>query len=543
MSYQPGEKIIEKYRIERLLGQGAFGEVYLVTHLSLGVLRAVKLLRRNAPGVGSAMFGEVLKRFQLEARLGAQLNSQAAHPHLLQVFDFYAGPELAALEMEYAAGGSLAQKLADAGKVLPVEAAVRIAHEVAHGLGALHAADIVHRDLKPANILFDAAGHARLADLGLAQLPDGASLRSDLGSSAERHPGTPAYMSPEQAETVAVLRPPSDVYALGLVLFEMLSGRNYTYLRPDTRVSQLRAGIPLELDGLLARMLARNPQERPWDGAELAQALSAMWKTTQPAPAPGGPRPQPLVVKSPPPPRPPARMIELAPGIGMEFMRVPAGEFVIGSERAENEKPAHTLNLPEYLLARTPVTNQQYAIFRQASQYRPIPAHWLNGSYPPGMQDHPVVHISWQDANEFCRWLSHKSGAAVRLPGEAAWEKAARGSDGRAYPWGDQKPGRQHCNSGKNENGTTPVGQYSPLGDSPYGCVDMVGNTWEWVRSAYKPYPYNAQDGREDVNSAQPRVLRGGSWYYTVSEVRCSYRVWDKPENSSAGIGFRCLIE
>ena len=277
MSYQIGEILLDKYRIEALLGQGAFGDVYSATHLTLNVRRAIKVLRHDAPGVGSSMYNNAGQRFQLEAQLGAQLNSQGANPHLLQVYDFINTSDLLLLEMEYAPGGSLAERLRQAkanATPIPLTDCLQIAIEVASGLSALHALDIVHRDLKPANILFDKHGHARLADFGLAQVPGGSSQRSQL-SMPNPHPGTPGYMSPEQENTGKYLTPASDVYSLGVTLFEMLTSRSYHGQRPGTLASQLRSDLPATLDDLLARMLAESPKERPWNGQETLELLQA----------------------------------------------------------------------------------------------------------------------------------------------------------------------------------------------------------------------------------------------------------------------------
>jgi len=256
--YKSGDILLKKYRIEALIGRGAFGEVYLVTNLGLKVRRAVKILRRDAPGVESTEFGNYNTRFQLEAQLGARLNTPTPQPNLLQVHAYEDEGELILQEMEYAPGGSLAKRIQESkekGESIPVNEVVHVGLEVTRGLAALHELDVVHRDLKPSNILFDDKRHAKVADLGLAQTPDDFSFRRQL-SRPEKHPGTPGYMSPEQENSVNVLRPPSDVYALGIVLFEMLTGRNYTYLKPGTHASGLRPDLPSWLDELLARMLS-----------------------------------------------------------------------------------------------------------------------------------------------------------------------------------------------------------------------------------------------------------------------------------------------
>jgi len=184
----------------------------------------------------------------------------------------------------------------------------------------------------------------------------------------------------------------------------------------------------------------------------------------------------------------------------------------------EDEQPQHTLYLPDYYLARTPVTNAQYAAFVQASGHR-HPEHWKGGKAPEGKRDHPVVNVSWYDAEAYCKWLAKVTGKAYGLPSEAEWEKGARGSDGRIYPWGDEWDS-ERCNSREgDERGTTPVGAY-PRGASPYGLLDMAGDVWEWTRSFVRGYPYDPADGREDPGGGRHRVLRGGSWDFQRG-VRC----------------------
>lgn len=273
MELQPGQTILNgKYRIERLLGRGAFGEVYLATHIELNVPRAVKVLRRDAPGVGSTEFGNYRARFQLEAELGAHLDD----PHVVRVYDFEEEEGVLYLVMAYCAGGSLKDRLdhyREARQPMPVAEAVRIVTDAARGLAAIHARELVHRDLKPSNILLDADGRALVGDLGLAQRPGGPTRGSLISVAPSDRVGTPEYMSPEQGEGKGRLRPPSDIYALGAVLFEMLTGKLYYNQRPGTRARSLRPDIPKWLDDLIARMLAARPEDRPWDGAEAARLL------------------------------------------------------------------------------------------------------------------------------------------------------------------------------------------------------------------------------------------------------------------------------
>jgi formylglycine-generating enzyme required for sulfatase activity len=171
------------------------------------------------------------------------------------------------------------------------------------------------------------------------------------------------------------------------------------------------------------------------------------------------------------------------------------------------------------------------------------PKHWEDGEIPSGKEDHPVVNVSWEDAMDFCQWLSQETGKGFVLPSEAEWEKAARGTAGRIYPWGDEPPTPDLCNFGYNVGGTTPVGKYSPKGDSPYGCADMAGNVWEWTRSLYEDYPYDPDDGREDLEASGRRVLRGGAFSLPEVVVRCAGRNHGYgPSNRNLNLGFRVVV-
>ena len=257
-------------------------------------------------------------------------------------------------------------------------------------------------------------------------------------------------------------------------------------------------------------------------------------------------------------PQPVARKVEVIPAttlapspdafvitapIRLELVRIPAGEFLMGSDPARdpqaflNERPQHLVHLPEFSIGKFPVTNDQYAVFAKETNHR-MPDHWPDGQIPAGCGAHPVVFVSWPDAVAFCAWLSQATGHPIRLPTEAEWERAARGPDGRLYPWGNQAPATTLCNSDNNVGGTTPVGHY-PAGASPCGALDMAGNVWEWCNSLRKDYPYRVDDGREDPASTRFRILRGGCWSVAADLVRCAYRSWSLPAGRDAAIGFR----
>ena len=226
----------------------------------------------------------------------------------------------------------------------------------------------------------------------------------------------------------------------------------------------------------------------------------------------------------------------------IEFVEISAGKFVMGSLATDDEKPQHFVFIPyDYYIGRFPITNAQYAAYVQAKGV----AHPVTGWEQK--IDHPIVNVSWKDARAYCQWLNDlrsselPAGLVLRLPSEAEWEKAGRGPDGLTYPWGDdfdQNKGNVYS-EGKNE--TTPVGAYSPQGDSPYGAADMAGNVWEWTHSLFKGYPYRADDGREDEDVSRNHVQRGGSFIGTNQLARLSSRYRGDP-NFLDFVGFRVVV-
>jgi len=203
-----------------------------------------------------------------------------------------------------------------------------------------------------------------------------------------------------------------------------------------------------------------------------------------------------------------------------DMILIPAGEFLMGDD-------LKTEYLPDYYIAKTPVTSIQYMAFVKAGGK--CPRHWENDKIPAGKEHHPVVEVSWYDAVAYCDWLSEVTGKLYRLPTEQEWEKAARGTDGRKWPWGNEWQDGL-CNT--LESGikdTTPVGRYSPQGDSPYGLQDMAGNVWEWTASWYD-------------EKRMRRVLRGGGWDFSQDFARCACRDHDSPDLSNYVVGFRCCV-
>jgi formylglycine-generating enzyme required for sulfatase activity len=656
MPFSPGDILLDKYRIEALLGEGGFAEVYRVTYLPLNQARAIKVLKRGDPGVSDGVLMRAQQRFHFESMLGARLNSPSPNPHLILIYELLNTDELAGLVMEYIPGGSLADRIRQAresGVPIPIETALQIAVDAAQGLAALHERDIVHRDLKPANILIDGRGHARVADLGLVQSPEDYSDRMLLSNPGAQH-GTAGYKSPEQENSGDMLRPPSDIYALGLVLFEMLTGRNYGMLEPGTRARTLRNEIPVELDNLLAKMLSESYKDRPWDGqkaaALLQQAQAGLKKeqeeqraqkkaeaesavnaarnaaekqaqrdleeqrektrqaqliaesearaqaaeqaleqekvardavarkapaTPSSSKAPawpvvllvlaglvgifwlgrsfGSPASVQVATQLPAqaevlPTSIPAATSTSAPtgtpvvlGIatqtgkdGMTLLYVPAGPFTMGSDSGETyEKPAHTVTLDAFWIDQTEVTNAKYAQCVNDGKCQPPgdlgsathADYYTNASYA----DYPVIYVDWNQATAYCKW------ARRRLPSEAEWEKAARGTDARTYPWGE---GIDKTRANYIGSDTTKVGSYES-GKSVYGAYDMVGNVWEWVNDWYGPYSSASSSNPTGPATGTDRVHRGGA-RRNPNLLHVSVRDLNTPDSRSNFLGFRC---
>lgn len=254
----------------------------------------------------------------------------------------------------------------------------------------------------------------------------------------------------------------------------------------------------------------------------------------------------------------PAAPSAAPPATPSAMIVIPAGEFIIGNNGRPTEEgsgdpdemPEHKVYLDAYLIDKYEVTNAQYKAFVDATNHRPPklwqPARAGSGSgegitYPPEKADHPVVYVDWYDANEYCHWVGK------RLPTEEEWEKAARGTDGRIFPWGnafDVKKANtpQYWLSQNKEGSTLPVGSFEN-GKSPYGVYDMAGNVYEWTANWYKPYPRNAEFNAH--YGEKNKIVRGGSWYdclsYGCGLSAPSYnRSRFAPEIRNKGFGFRC---
>ena len=259
------------------------------------------------------------------------------------------------------------------------------------------------------------------------------------------------------------------------------------------------------------------------------------------------------------------------------LVRIPAGSFVIGTSDEQvtllarhspaarqwqekdyfgREQPQHEIQLAGFSVARFPVTVAEFRLFLSEGAYRQQEFwgsagwQWLRrtGRVQPDRWDDPewpaddrwpVVGVSWYEARAYCRWLARRSDQPYRLPTEAEWEAAARGPDGRMYPWGETLDVRR-CNFRDSGFGRPLIpGRYSPGGDTADGLADMVGNVSEWTMSLFRPYPIRPGDGRDDPEAAGERVIRGGSWFSPAIRARAAARGMNDPDFSDDDVGFR----
>lgn len=268
-------------------------------------------------------------------------------------------------------------------------------------------------------------------------------------------------------------------------------------------------------------------------------------------------------------------LVNIGKNLDTVFVRIPAGKFIMGSSKSGNtfyeefsneiEMPQREIFLREFWMGKYPVTNREFFEFVNQDKYQSKDIHnrddayWANGEL--NKPDHPVTGVTWNDAQAFCAWASNKSGMLIRLPTEAEWEKAARGTDGRIFPWGNKfDPSKKIANGGTwHSDSTSPVGSFSPYGDSPYECADMMGNVDEWTSTLFAKYPYDENDGRESAitpakeytpfslsdfdyfkANKHNRVYRGGCFDSKgFDHLRCAHRAFEDAGHRFSFNGFR----
>ncbi len=281
--------------------------------------------------------------------------------------------------------------------------------------------------------------------------------------------------------------------------------------------------------GLVAFQLWRNGPKSRASSAEVAVDQSPDPSTSKnsttsalPGDAPSPAQPAASTTPNSAPSTPP-------PPDGMVF--VSGGTFKMGRDGGDElERPAHAVAVKPFFIDRSEVTNEEYQRFVSATGRR-APTHWAGGKIPDGQAKFPVVNVSWNDANAYARW------AEKRLPTEAEWEFAARGTDGRIYPWGNNWR-QDYANAAKNRNGALgEIGTYAP-GASPFGALDMCGNVWEWTSSNFEDYP--GRKNASSFNGSGFKVIRGGAYDVAPQRATSTYRGAIRPDRVLDKTGFRC---
>ncbi|GAB4333885.1 MAG: hypothetical protein Kow0099_05800 [Candidatus Abyssubacteria bacterium] len=575
---QPGDKI-GGYRIEKLIGRGGMATVYKALDEPRQRIVAVKVLKKK---YSSSL--KALARFDREFLALESLD----HPNIVRVLDKGVENGINYFVMEYVDGASFSRWLRR--KKLTFNTKAQILLQAAAALDYAHRRGIVHRDVKPDNILIDRTGKVRIADFGIAQITrSGLPLTSITVVSSFM--GTADYMAPEQRVNAKAVDHRADIFAFGVMMYEAFTGR--LPLGHFAVPSQLNPEVSKRMDGIILRALQQDPAERYQSIAELAEdlkreteasgwkkfkarlslileseslkslvtlrALGAMaifgiivagflWlfaalgkevQVEEPKPdSPASVDSATGIVRQSLPDQPP----DTPPGM----VYVPAGEFIRGNDlEFSNERPKRQIYLDAYYIDQFEVTNSQYKEFIDATGHAmpyinalwAEPFNWRNGTYPPGKGDHPVVLVSWYDAVAYAKW------AGKRLPTEAEWEKAARGTDGRMWPWGNDWS-IDRCNIKESFiNSTIPVYLYEK-GKSPYGCFNMAGNAMEWTSDWYSERYYARAPASNPLgpSAGSYKVARGGAWDSNISlYARTGYRHYFPPDKKSPSIGFRCV--
>jgi len=623
-----------RYEILELLGEGGMATVYKAYDTRLEREVAIKVIRRDAfPQDDMDM---LLKRFEREAKSLGRLS----HPNIVGVIDYGEFEGSPYLVMVYLSGGTLRDRL---GRPMPWRDAIQLILPIAQALEYVHDRNIINRDVKPSNILMTEKGQPMLTDFGLVKVFGDKEKDSTHLTSSGTGLGTPDYMAPEQWTGEATAQ--SDLYSLGVVLYEMVTGhRPYTADTPaGVLLKQATEALPLpkhyipdlpqNVESVLLKVLAKDPANRYPDMhtfiGELQNLLAGrdvlassvkterlreqMTGRVERSPRntlPSEPQPanqkrtwpvivgvlgvigllvicggiwfvssnsgmfsseptatqqqQAVVVDATATEVPPTQTVEPTIGVtdtpalptetpvpeeirdskNVPMRLVPAGEFTMGSDDTGDvgSRPASKLYLDAFYIDKYEVTNEMYDACVYAVECRkPMRTNSVtHNTYfeNPVFANYPVIYVDWKMAKTYCEWRG------ARLPTEAEWEKAARGTDARLYPWGGEEPDCSYANIAGCVGDTTPVDQHEK-GQSVYGVFGMSGNVWEWTSTLLDLYPYSATDGREDPKATGERIARGGSWHQfggNGGNVRVDTRLKLVPEYSGAYVGIRCAV-
>jgi formylglycine-generating enzyme required for sulfatase activity len=486
-----------RYRVLRELGAGGMGAVYEAEDTQLLRRVALKVMHPEA-----AAQADGKARFLREARAAAALT----HDHIVPIHDVGEQGGVAFLVMPLLRGESLEGRLKRQ-RPLPLPEALRVAREMAEGLAAAHEAGLVHRDVKPANVWLEApAGRVKLLDFGLARPVEGDAVRTPSGAVL----GTPAYMAPEQAAGGKDVDFRADLFGLGAVLYELLTGRrafpgaNFVAVManrlkgPPPAPQEVNAAVPADISGLVMRLLAEEPSQRPASAGQVAEELGSLAGPPLAAPrqAPQGPAPAPQAgvrhwVTDP----------SFVNAVGMKMIRVQRGTFYMGSTSDDkdalgDERPQHPVKISrDFFLAECKVTQEEYRrVVGRAPSYFSAAGGGKEKVRGLSTDRFPVESVSWHEAVEFCRLLSElpeekRAGRVYRLPTEAEWEHACRAGTTTRFHFGDDPDGSQIGDyawyEGNSGDRTRPVREKRP---NPWGLYGMGGLVGEWCSDGKRTY-------------------------------------------------------
>jgi len=569
---------IGKYEILGELGRGAMGMVLLGYDPTLDCKVAIKTVRTDS--VDPNMRRQMETRLLREARAAARLD----HPGIVPVREFIHEGDAGYIVMKLVQGRTLDHvspltQPADPGWVL------RVLRDCAAALDHAHARNIVHRDIKPGNIMIDdETGAAQITDFGIAKI---------LGGETSTEPGmvvgTIEYMAPEQL-VPGPIDGRADQFSLAVVAYKMLTGapmytadtmRRLSYqitAVPPPSACQANPALPPEVDTVFATALSKDPAYRYGSCGDFVWALEMALGYAPPEAQPQEPSSQALnavwiviamvalaavvlVVGAVilhlqrreiarPPSEPTKTTSTVVPPSSTTpkplaaFLNLPTGDMVLVDQGAALlGEPPRTMNVDAFYIDRTEVTNRAYLDFCHATEH----------ATPPGADQapagNPVVNVSFDDAKLFAQW------AGKRLPTAEEWEKAARGSQGRAFPWGNEwKSGIANIPQIKSDKGSVMPADALPDGASPYGALNMLGNVWEWVDKQDVPDNEGfrilsesklARNLSPPLSRAEPMYqVRGGSYLYFLEDSQKRSLMWDAlvlpARLAKSDVGFRC---
>ncbi len=523
---QAGDVLGERFQLLERVGRGGFATVWKAADREHHDVVAVKVLH------GQYRHDRTRReRFFRGAREMAALR----HPGIVGVLEnHFEDGGWHFFVMEYLPGGDLRRVVRS--KSLDVETCLEAVLQIGDALAYAHDHGVVHRDVKPANVLLDGAGRPKLTDFDLVRAAD------TTGGTRTGMLGTVIFAAPEMLGAAKDAGPSADVYGLGMTAAFALHGDELPFAALQNASAFVRSleGPAAVLDSI-QRAVSLEPAERPAAADFCSQLRVALAPVVPASPRRRQRRPKPSArFESEMPPANAETGDEWQnPVDGSILVYVPGGDYTLGSDEITgDEEPVHRVRLNPFWIAKYPVTNVQYRRFLEAEPEREKPELWEDKDFNQDRQ--PVVGVSWDEAVAYCEW------AGLELSSEAQWEAAARGTDQRRFPWGNENPTSDTANFNDQKGGTTAVDFY-PAGAGPFGTLDQAGNVWEWCSDVWEEDAYSGRDGQTDPfheqGNASLRVVRGGSWLNPVRFLRAAYRGGrGRVGGRSRFLGFRCVF-